>query len=140
MEIISLYMEKSWKVLQTDLDYIKNILEEFKTIPDEKFCIGTFRDNTGACCAVGHAMRISNNIPLDDVMEFRINFFRDWDTDSQLRSLSAKFIKTVFGDPVNSIATVNNAEDDYGRYTQETIKGRNIALLEDMVRYAEVVE
>jgi hypothetical protein len=83
-------------------------IAKFKAIPEEKWCVEAYKDDSGRCCALGHCMA-------EDTPEVEASF----------ESIYGLFTR-IFAGPT----TVNDGRDP--RYPQPTPKQRILAALRDI--------
>lgn len=86
-----------------DADYF---IAKFEAIPEEQWCTGRLRDNSGRCCASGHCGRDDPLVPTEESTALAI-VLRRWD-----------------------VPGINDG--DYAQYPQPTPKQRILAALRDI--------
>lgn len=96
------------------------------SVPADKFIIGEFTNQDGACCSIGHYKRLTSENPND----------YSWDNcddhgNCDLRIASSEYILEGHGAPYD-IADVNNDPAING-YKEPEIKDRVLHLLKDMI-------
>lgn len=85
-------------------------IAKFEAIPEDKWCVNTFTDGDGRCCAQGHCGDRSHIVAPPECMALKSLLFGEFDG-------------TV-------VSAVNDGNDP--RYQQPTPKARILAALRDM--------
>ncbi len=108
-----------------NLKQIKKILED---IPDDKYTTGTYDDDYGKCCSIGHLRKIKEFNPSSNP-----NYSSDVESEFIFKVRSFLVKK---GDINTMFISVNDGFSE--TYKQTTPKARVLTLLTDMIEEEEL--